>query len=340
MSASDSSDPPDTYGPAASASSSTGAAAGVPVQEAQEDLFNTKYEEFGKALKLTCPELSNMIDGALILPPHLRKAQFKELVLPNCSPKRNTHECPKSVLPGVVITPSIWFDLSDKSRKAIQEYLTVLSFTFLLQTGTSGDLPTSGWTSDWAKKMMDEMKEKMEGVDFAGLSEKFAAIFGAAGGGMDGFPKLPEKFMKGQIARLAEDIIKEFDIKEFGLDPEAIKAAGNDPSKALGMITDLLTKNPQALQGIIQKLTKKIQKKMQSGALKPQELVAEAEELMKTFSENPQFVSLMESFRQSFGNVAQGRQEHPNDTHASGRLSIVQQRLRKKLEERKKAEKK
>jgi hypothetical protein len=334
MSASDSSDPPDTYTPAASAAPAAGAAT------AEEDLFNTKYEEFGKALKLTCPELSNMIDGALILPPHLRKVQFKELVLPNCSPKRNTHDCPKSVLPGVVITPSIWFDLSDKSRKAIQEYLTVLSFTFLLQTGTSGDLPTSGWTSDWAKKMMDEMKEKMEGVDFAGLSEKFAAIFGAAGGGMDGFPKLPEKFMKGQIARLAEDIIKEFDIKEFGLDPEAIKAAGNDPSKALGMITDLLTKNPQALQGIIQKLTKKIQKKIQSGALKPQELVAEAEELMKTFSENPQFVSLMESFRQSFGNVAQGRQDHPNDTHASGRLSLVQQRLRKKLEQKKNAEKK
>jgi ABC-type nitrate/sulfonate/bicarbonate transport system substrate-binding protein len=189
--------------------------------------------------------------------------------------------------------------------------------------------------------MMDDMKQKMEGVDFAGLSEKFAAIFGAAGGGMDGFPKLPEKFMKGQIARLAEDIIKEFDIKEFGIDPEMMKAAGNDPSKALGMITDLLTKNPQALQGIIQKLTKKIQKKIQSGSLKPQELVAEAEELMKTFSENPQFVSLMESFRQSFGNVAQGRQEHPNDTHASGRLSLVQQRLRKKLEQRKKdAEKK
>jgi hypothetical protein len=330
-----SADPPDHIPASASATSP------APVPEAGEDLFNTKYEEFGKELKLCCPELSTMIDGALILPPHLRKAQFKDLVLPNCSPKRNTHECPKCVLPGVVITPSIWFDLSDRSRKAIQEYLTVLSFTFLLQTGTSGDLPDSGWTSDWAKNMMDDMKQKMAGVDFAGLSEKFASIFGATGGGMDGFPKLPEKFMKGQIARLAEDIIKEFDIKEFGIDPEAMKAAGNDPSKALGMITDLLTKNPHALQGIIQKLTKKIQKKIQSGSLKPQELVAEAEELMKTFSENPQFVSLMESFRQSFGNVAQGRQEHPNDTHASGRLSLVQQRLRKKLEQRKKdAEKK
>jgi hypothetical protein len=49
----------------------------------------------------------------------------------------------------------------------------------------------------------------------------------------------------------------------------------------------------------------------------------------------------MESFRQTFGNVAKGKQEHPNDTHAGGRLSIVQQRLRKKLEQKKKdAEKK
>lgn len=304
-----------------------------------DDLFNTKYEEFGRELKTACPELSIMIDGALILSPENRKSQFKELVLPSCSPKRNTHACPGSVLPGVVITSSIWCDLSDKTRKAIQEYMTVLSFTFLIQSGTSGDLPTSGWTSDWAKDMMNDMKDKMEGFDFSGLSEKFAALFGK--GGFDGFPSLPEKFLKGQIARLAEDIVKEIDIRDLGIDPEELKQAGNDPSKALHMITNLLTKNPQALQGIVQKLAKKIQKKIQSGSLKPQELVAEAEELMKTFSENPSFVSLMESFRQTFGNVAKGKQEHPNDTHAGGRLSIVKERLRKKLEQKKKdAEKK
>jgi hypothetical protein len=296
------------------------------------DLFNTKYEEFATKLKEIFPELAPLIGAALILPADLRKSQFKELILPSCSPSRNTNRCPGGVLPGVVLTKKAWEELSDNSKKAIQEYLTVLSFTFLLENGTSGDLPSNGWTSEWAEKMMGEMKEKMEAFDFTGISEKIAEIFGSEGG----FPKLPEKFLKGQIARLAEDIVKEFDIKEFGLDPEAMEAASSDPSKALKMITDVFMRNPAALQGIIKKLTSKIQKKIQSGALKPQELVAEAEELMKTFSENPQFVSLMESFRKSFGSVSEGRSDHPNDRNSSSRLDIVKERMRKKLEQKNK----
>ena len=296
------------------------------------DLFNTKYEEFATKLKEIFPELAPLIGAALILPAELRKSQFKELILPSCSPSRNTNRCPGGLLPGVVLSKKAWEELSDNSKKAIQEYLTVLSFTFLLENGTSGDLPSNGWTSEWAEKMMGEMKEKMEAFDFTGISEKIAEIFGSEGG----FPKLPEKFLKGQIARLAEDIVKEFDIKEFGLDPVAMEAASSDPSKALKMITDVFMRNPAALQGIIKKLTAKIQKKIQSGALKPQELVAEAEELMKTFSENPQFVSLMESFRKSFGSVSEGRSNHPNDRNSSSRMDIVKERMRKKLEQKNK----
>ena len=293
------------------------------------DIFNTKYEEFANKLKEVCPELIPLLDSALILPAEFRKSQFKELVLPSCSPKRDMTVNPKTVLPGVVLSKKIWSEMSETTRKAVQEYLNVLSFSFLLE-GSSGEVP-SGWTSEWATKMMDEMKEKMGDFDFAGLSAKFAEIFTAEGG----FPKLPEKFLKGQIARLAEDIVKEFDVTELGLDPAAMEAAGNDPSKALKMITDIFMRNPAALQGIIQKLTKKIQKKIQSGAIRPQELAAEAEELMKTFSENPQFVSLMESFRKSFGAAAEGRADHPNDRNSSSRMDIVKERLRKKLEEKK-----
>ena len=288
------------------------------------DIFNTKYEEFATKLKEVCPELAPLIAGAMVLPADLRKSQFKELVLPSCSPKRDMKINPKNVLPGVVLSKKIWSEMSETTRKAVQEYLTVMSFSFLLENGTSGDVPASGWTSEWAEKMMDEMKEKMGDFDFAGITEKFAEIFTSEGG----FPKLPEKFLKGQIARLAEDIVKEFDVTELGLDPAAMEAAGNDPSKALKMITDILMR-------IIQKLTKKIQKKIQSGAIRPQELAAEAEELMKTFSENPQFVSLMESFRKSFGAAGEGRAEHPNDRNSSSRMDIVRERLRKKLEAKK-----
>ena len=301
-------------------------------------IFDAKYVEFAKDLLATCPELEVQIKAAMALDTEDRMKEFKKQVLTSCSPKRNGENCPDYVLPGVAMPQNIWASLSEKSKKAIQEYMTILSFTFLIDAGTSGDISGSEWSADWAKTMMDDMKEKMGGIDFAGMSAKIASLFGAMGSGGEGgaesrFPQLPEKFLNGQIAKLAEDIVKELKMEDLGLDPEILKSAGNDPTKALNLIMEVLMKNPQNLQKTIQKLSKKIQQKIQSGALRPNELVAEAEELMKTFSENPQFVGLMESFRQSFGafdpEVARRTNREPEY-----RLNIVKERLRKKLAEK------
>lgn len=301
-------------------------------------IFDAKYVEFAKDLLATCPELESQIKAALTLETEDRMKEFKKQVLTSCSPRRDGEKCPDYVLPGVAMPQEIWASLSEKSKKAIQEYMTILSFTFLIDAGTSGDVAGSEWSADWAKTMMDDMKEKMGGIDFAGMSAKIASLFGSMGGagskeGGSRFPELPEKFLNGQIAKLAEDIVKELKMEDFGLDPELLKSAGNDPTKALNLIMEVLVKNPQNLQTTIQKLSKKIQQKIQSGALRPSELVAEAEELMKTFSENPQFVGLMESFRQSFGafdpDVA--RKTNREGEH---RMNIVKERLRKKLAEK------
>ena len=302
-------------------------------------IFDAKYVEFAKDLLATCPELEAQIKAALALETEDRMKEFKKQVLTSCSPRRDGEKCPDYVLPGVPMTQEIWASLSEKSRKAIQEYMTILSFTFLIDAGTSGDVSGSEWSADWAKTMMDDMKEKMGGFDFTGMSAKIASLFGSMGGGAAAgeggsrFPELPAKFLNGQIAKLAEDIVKELKIEDFGLDPEVLKSAGNDPTKALHLIMEVLMKNPQNLQSTIQKLSKKIQQKIQSGALRPNELVAEAEELMKTFSENPQFVGLMESFRQSFGafNPEVARNTNREGEH---RLNIVKERLRKKLAEK------
>jgi hypothetical protein len=303
-------------------------------------IFDAKYVEFAKDLLATCPELEVQIKAAIALETEARKSEFKKQVLTSCSPKRDGEKCPDYVLPGVPMTQAIWATLSEKSKKAIQEYMTLLSFTFLIDAGTSGDISGTEWTADWAKTMMDDMKEKMGGIDFTGISAKIASLFGSMGGagagagaGEDRFPKLPEKFLNGQIGKLAEEIVKELKMEDFGLDPQLLKSAGDDPTKALNLIMEVLMKNPQSLQTTIQKLSKKIQQKIQSGALRPSELVAEAEELMKTFSENPQFVSLMESFRQSFGafdpEVARRTNREPEH-----RMKIVKERLRKKLAEK------
>lgn len=300
-------------------------------------IFDAKYVEFAKDLLATCPELESQIKAAIALDTEDRMKEFKKQVLTSCSPRRDGKKCPDYVLPGVAMPQEIWASLSEKSRKAIQEYMTIMSFTFLIDAGTSGDVSGSEWSADWAKTMMDDMKEKMGGIDFAGMSAKIASLFGSMGGadGATGsrFPELPAKFLNGQIAKLAEDIVKELKIEDFGLDPEVLKSAGNDPTKALHLIMEVLMKNPQNLQSTIQKLSKKIQQKIQSGALRPNELVAEAEELMKTFSENPQFVGLMESFRQSFGafNPEVARNTNREGEH---RMNIVKERLRKKLAEK------
>jgi len=294
-------------------------------------VFLDKYTEFAVQLLKTCPELKTDIDLAMFISDSDKVAQFKDIVLPSCSPKRDPKVSPGTVLPGVFISDELWASFSEPARDAVQQHLTLLSFCLLVDMGTKDDVNGSDWTESWAKKMMDEMKEKMGGVDFASFGEKISKLFSDG----NGFPKLPEKFMKGQIARLAEEIVKELNIEDFGISPEDVEETKKNPAKTFEIMMGLFSKNPQILQGTVQKLSKKLQQKIQSGALRPKELMAEAEELMKSFSDNPQFVSMMESFRSAFSareddfERAAGRQPNP-------RLSLVKERLRKKLEERKK----
>jgi hypothetical protein len=307
------------------------------VETRMTDLFNTKYEEFARDLLGACPEMTTQIQAAIALSPEERRAQFRSQVLPFCAPSRNKDTCPDTVLPGVSMSKGVWEQLSEKSHQAIQEHMTLLGFVILIDAaagegegaadGAAG-LP-EGWTEKFTKEFFNDMKGKMAGIDFASLGEKMAKMFGGAEGGL---PKLPEKFLKGQIARLAEEIVGEFKIEDLGFDPAQVEAANADPSKALQLVMDVFLKNPGQLQKTIGRLTKKLQQKIQSGSIRPSELVAEAEELMKTFSENPQFVEMMESFRQAFGMAEDPDLARASGNEGSARLNMVKARLRKKLE--------
>jgi len=309
-----------------------------------ENIFNEKYVEFAKDLEGACPELSDLIAAALALSVDDRQKQFKLQVLNSCSPKRDSEKSPDFVLPGVPMSQKLWETLSKKTKSAIQEYLTILSFCFLLD-GASESAGTNTNPNMWSDTILNELKAKMEGIDFADLSKKLEKLFGsfmpkaaagAAGAGdfRSTIPQLPEKFMKGQIAKLAEEIVKEFNLEDLGLDPAQLEAIKKDPSKSIDIMMQMFTTKPRIFQATIMKVTKKLQAKIQSGALRPQELVAEAEELMKTFSENPEFVEMMEGFRKAFGF------EDTESAQAAGRdnenrLSIARARLRKKLEAKK-----
>ena len=58
------------------------------------------------------------------------------------------------VLPGTPMPEEVWNALSVKTKTAIHEYLTFLSFSFLLETGTQADVSGTAFSGDWAKKMM------------------------------------------------------------------------------------------------------------------------------------------------------------------------------------------
>jgi hypothetical protein len=187
----------------------------------------------------------------------------------------------------------------------------------------------------WADSFMNQWRSKLDRVDFESFTKRFADLFGSGG---DRLPPFPERLRKGKLVKLAEEIVKELKPEEFGLDPETVKQCEADPSRAFELLMESTMKHPEKLQGAMKRIIKRLQDKFQRGEFKPQELAAEAEEMMKEFSENPAFVEMMESMRKAFS-FDNEESSHSSTNEHNARLSIVQQRLRRKLEARKQGRK-
>lgn len=292
------------------------------------EMFNKKYEEFATDLVQTFPELSADVAIALKLTPADRVSSYKEAVfastkgLSSVDAKTN----PGTVLPGVTVTDSLWESVGNKTRVAIYEYIAVLN----LNVAFLGQDDADGFTKEWAEKMMRDARASMDSIDFEKLSEKFFSSFGTG----KNLPPLPEKFLKGRLAKLAEDMVKEFKPEDFGLKPEELEACERDPTRAFEILMSASMGNPQVIQSAMARIGKKLQQKVASGELKPQELVAEAEEMIKEFQSHPAFVDLMETFRSAFNVSEKDMSRMPGHT-GDGRLAEVRERLRKKTEAKK-----
>jgi uncharacterized protein YgfB (UPF0149 family) len=301
-----------------------------------EAIFQAKYEEFAAALKDTFPELAAAVDGALALSMAERQARYKAEVLPSGGrPTRPATECPGPVLPGVILTQTIWDSVSESTKATIAQYLTILSFSFVMAEGTDGIDMDSDAFKGWADKFMGEWRNKMNRTDFDSFAKKLTEMFGADGSRL---PPFPERLRTGKLAKLAEEIVSELRPEEFGLDPETIQRCEADPSQAFEIIMNMTMRHPEKLQGAMKRIVKRLQEKFQQGSFKPQELVAEAEEMMKEFSENPAFVELMETMRNTFG-FEDMDMARAAGQEGSARLALVRSRLRKKLEAKKQGKK-
>jgi hypothetical protein len=293
--------------------------------ETLAQMFNKKYDEFAKELLETFPELSADVNTAISLSQADRVPAYKEAVFAQTQgmSSRDADSTPGTVLPGVVISPELWATAGKNTRHAVYEYIAVLN----LNVAFLGGEDTDGFTREWAERMMRDARASMDNIDFEKLSEKFFSAFGTAGKNL---PPLPEKFLKGKLAKLAEDMVKEFKPEDFGLTAAELEACERDPTRAFEILMSASMGNPQVIQSAMARIGKKLQEKVARGELRPQELVAEAEELIKEFQSHPAFVDLMETFRTafSFGDMEEARAAgRDND----GRLSQVRERLRKKL---------
>lgn len=292
-----------------------------------DSIFNKKYTEFCDDLAGACPEYSADIEIAKELNPEERLRAYKAEVLKKV--QRSTTTCPGRVLPNVSIKESVWSALSDNSKKAIIEHLRVLDLSCLfLNIDETG---AAGISQDWVDSILREMRGKMNRMDFTSMADKFKGIFGADGSTL---PPLPEKFLKGKLAKLAEDMVREFNPEDFGMSADDIAACENDPTRAFEILLSATGENPQNLQKVMARVAKKLQAKIQTGELKPAELAAEAEELMKDFQSNPAFVQMLNSFRTAFS-FEEPEAARKSGRDGEGRLATARARLRKKLEERK-----
>ena len=293
-----------------------------------KEIFDTKYFQFATELKGALPELSEVIGKALGIPSEDRQRIFTEFVLKTVSPTRDTKLCPGLVLPGVRITDELWSQLSAKSKSAIQEYLSLLSFCCMYE-GIKNPLEGAG--REWFDGFTKTWRDKMSEVDFSGLSEKIAELMKNLG--PDNLPKMPERLLKGHLAKLVEELVREFKPEDFGLTAEELAACDKDPAGSFKLITDVYSNNPGVLQNAIKRIAKRLQTMIQNGQLRPEQIAAEAEELMKDFSGDGAFADLLKNFHTMFG-AKELNVSRKTGNDGGARAEIVKERLRKKLAEK------
>ena len=330
-------------------------------------MFQQKYNEFVEDLRGALPEYEDALSAALLLSAEDRLTRFQqEVKTANMfHENKDPHEInPRRILPGVELTDAIWAGLSENTQKAVWEHTRVLSICCLMEAGFSQDTQPK-WVEDAFSQAMKDVQDKMKSTDLEGVLKTFMTYFqsmkdadaadatddskddakDASSGAKapkkglfeNGFPSLPEKFMKGHLARLAQEIVKDITPADLGITAEQLKECEKDPSRAIHILFSTFTERPDVIQKVIAKIGKRLQQKVASGSIRPQEIAKEAEEMMKEFSENSSFVDMMENIKRAFGMEDMDIARKAGN-EGSARLSLVRDRLRKKLDKKKEAQ--
>lgn len=250
------------------------------------------------------------------------------------------------ILPGVSITKSAWERTSDTTHKAVFDYVIALQKLSLQVSPVDVD------------SMFDEMAKQFASVDFKESMASAAKMMASAASATDShtrapstsapsasassasaadpsavpFPDIPSHLQNGIIAKIAQELMGEFKPEDLGIDPSKMETM--NPLQVFEYMQETYTKNPAILLDSLKRVTKKIQAKFQRGDFTREQLMAEAQELMGTFSQNEMFKGLFENLSQMTAGGGIFGTGTPGAGAPSERRAAVQERLRKKLAEK------
>lgn len=300
--------------------------------------FETTFTQFLAELKETFPEFASELDAAKVTPIEETRKIFTSVWRVHTSDivnqKAEIFENGLELLPGVHMTKKLWSELSANTQAAIWKYLSSLLLLSAAESTEGWDL--SGFQHD-LEEMMKKLKEGGFGDGLPGLGNmkdmfekisKMADTFGFKDfGDMKDKFKFPERMFKGQLAKIIQELVAEFKPEDFGITPDLVES--NDPAKVFEILQEIFTQKPEMLAAAAQKIGKKIQAKFQRGEIRREDIIQEAEELMKEVSENEMFSSLFGTIGEMMKNS-----EKSSGNEGSARRREVQERLRKKKAEK------
>lgn len=334
--------------------------------------FSSTLTSFCDELRQTFPELATPIARVASATP----AQFWKMwrshldILVDCDAAALFSERKGLVIGVVQLTPALWGEISKKTQEAIWRYLRTLILEAALENNLE-NIETAEMQklidimnaerSDPASVLedtMDHLKpllERMKGIigsgfsGFPGFSDlsgfpdlsKFMDVSAAFAGFSDlsgmSFPEIPERLRNGRIAKLAEEMAKQFDPSDFGIDPALF--AGDNVEKVLTGLVEIYQRDPSKLMAGAQRIAEKIKKQILGGSLNRDELVAEAQEFIALFKDHPMFKEILGKVEGLMGpgGLADllGGSGIPGLGSSGGapseRRRAVQERLRKKL---------
>jgi hypothetical protein len=322
----------------------------------QSTAFQKTLSGFCDELRLTFPELTVAIDRASGVSAEMFWKSWGPAIQVLADRDQTALLGPRGgfLVGAVRLTPALWSELSEKTQHAIWRYMRTLVLEAAMEVSMDG-VPTE--TMQALMSILTE--ERMEAGDTeAATAEAMEEVMGHLNPLMDklkGFmgnfmdisglkdipmPEIPEHLRRGRIARLAEEMAKQFNPAEFGIDPSLL--TGDDVGEVLKRLAEMYQRDPTQLLAGAKRVAERIKKQIMGGSLDREELIREAQEFVTLFKEHPLFkeaIAKFEGMTGGAGGLAELLSGGATAAAPSARRQAVQERLRKKLAARQDAKK-